>query len=170
MSMKKELDRVVAACEACATDDDSSIDEHMATCPVCVDQGKKVVEISQMIQTFQLMAAKPEEDRHNILAARMNGFLSMPEEKRVDAMTDMFDTLEDLTPEQRNTIVKTRTDIITSMPKEDRNKLLGSAKEIFETWEPDRKMMEKEAIMYATDDYMMLKRMMVRRMFNKMLA
>ncbi len=47
---------------------------------------------------------------------------------------------------------------------------MGSAQEIFSTWEPDRKMMEKEAVMYATDDYMLLKRMMVRRMFKKMLA
>ena len=112
----------------------------------------------------------PEEDRKKILNARMNGFLSMPDDKRVDAMTDMFDTIEDLTPDQRNTIVKTRTDLLTSMPKDDRNKIMGSAKEIFSTWEPDRKMMEKESIMYATDDYMLLKRMMVRRMFKKMLA
>lgn len=161
---------MAAACEACATDDDHSIDEHMTACPACEDHSKKAEEISQMIQTFQMMSAKPEEDRRKILNARMNGFLSMPDVKRVDAMTDMFDTIEDLTPEQRNTIVKTRTDLLTSMPKDDRNKIMGSAKEIFSTWEPDRKMMEKEAIMYATDDYMLLKRMMVRRMFKKMLV
>ncbi len=161
---------MAAACEACATDDDLSIDEHMAACPACDDREKKAEEISQMIQTFQMMSAKSEEDRKKILNARMNGFLTMPDDKRVDAMTDMFDTIEDLTPDQRNTIVKTRTDLLTSMPKDDRNKIMGSAKEIFSTWEPDRKMMEKEAIMYATDDYMLLKRMMVRRMFKKMLA
>ncbi len=170
MSMKQELDQLAAACEVCATDDDLSIDEHMTACPACEDREKKAEEISQMIQTFQMMSAKSEEDRKKILNARMNGFLSMPDDKRVDAMTDMFDTIEDLTPDQRNTIVKTRTDLLTSMPKDDRNKIMGSAKEIFSTWEPDRKMMEKEAIMYATDDYMLLKRMMVRRMFKKMLA
>ncbi|MCK4969045.1 MAG: hypothetical protein KAS77_00905 [Thermoplasmata archaeon] len=142
----------------------------MTACPACEDREKKAEEISQMIQTFQMMSAKSEEDRKKILNARMNGFLTMPDDKRVDAMTDMFDTIEDLTPNQRNTIVKTRTDLLTSMPKDDRNKIMGSAKEIFSTWEPDRKMMEKEAIMYATDDYMLLKRMMVRRMFKKMLA
>jgi hypothetical protein len=142
----------------------------MSACPACEDREKKAEEISQIIQTFQMMSAKFEEDRKKILNARMNGFLSMPDDKSVDAMTDMFDTIEDLTPAQRNTIVKTRTDLLTSMPKDDRNKIMGSAKEIFDTWEPDRKMMEKESIMYATDDYMLLKRMMVRRMFKKMLA
>ncbi len=98
MSMKQELDQLAAACEACATDDDLSINEHLAACPACEDHGKKAEEISQMIQTFQMMAAKPEEDRKKILNARMNGFLTMPDDKRVDAMSDMFDTLEDLTP------------------------------------------------------------------------
>ena len=163
------MDLLAEACEVCAAEDDASIDQHMATCPACDDRAKKAEEISQMIQVFQMMAAKPEEDRRMILTARMDGCVSMPDDKRVDAMTDMFDTLEDLTPEQRNTIVKTRTDILTSMPKGERNKILGSAQDIISTWEPDRKMMEQEAIMYATEDYMLLKRMMVRRMFKKMM-
>jgi hypothetical protein len=150
-------------------DDDASIDEHMTNCPSCVDHSKKAEEISQMTQTFQMLSAKDEESRKKILAARMNGFLSMPDDQRVDAMTDMFDTLENLNEDQRNAVVKTRTDILTSLSKEDRQKILGSAKMIFSKWGEDRKMMEQRSLMYATQDYMLLKRMMVRRMFKKMM-
>jgi hypothetical protein len=168
--MRQDLNRLAEECEVCAMDDDASIDEHMANCPACVDHSKKAEEIAQMGQTFEMLSAKDEEARNRILTARMNGFLSMADEQRLDAMTDMFDTLEDLTEEQRNAVVKTRTDILTSLPKDDRNKLMGSAAQIFSTWKEDRKMMEQRSIMYATEDYMLLKRMMVRRMFKKMMA
>ncbi len=169
MSMRKDLNRLAAECEVCAMKDDASIDEHMDNCPSCVDHSKKAEEIAQMIQTFQMLSAKDEESRKKILTARMDGFLSMPDEQRVDAMTDMFDTLEDLNEDQRNAVVKTRTDILTSIPKDDRQKILGSAKVIFSTWDDDRKMMEQRSLLYATEDYMLLKRMMVRRMFKKMM-
>jgi hypothetical protein len=151
-------------------DDEGSIDDHMSNCPSCVDHSKKAEEISQMIQTFEMLSTKPEEDRRKILEARISGFLSMPDEKRLDGMTDMFDTIGDLNPDQRNAIVKTRTDIITSLPKKERNKMMGSAKQVMSTWDMERKMKEQEAIMFATEDYMMLKRMMVRRMFKKMMT
>ena len=169
MSMRQDLNRLAEECEVCAMDDDASIDDHMTNCPSCVDHSKKAEEISQMIQTFQMLSAKDEESRKKILTARMDGFLSMPDEQRVDAMSDIFDTLEDLNEDQRNAIVKTRTDILTSLPKDDRQKILGSAKVIFSTWDDDRKMMEQRSLMYATEDYMLLKRMMVRRMFKKMM-
>jgi hypothetical protein len=167
--MRQDLNRLAEECEVCAMDDEASIDTHLTNCPSCVDHSKKAEEIAQMIQTFQMLSAKDDESRRKILTARMNGFLSMPEEQRVNAMSDMFDTIEDLNEEQRNAIVKTRTDILTSLPKEDRQKLLGSARAIFSTWDDERKMMEQRSLMYATEDYMLLKRMMIRRMFKKMM-
>jgi hypothetical protein len=142
----------------------------MASCQPCQDHAKKAEEISQMIQTMQVLASKPEEERRMILATRISAFAGMPDEKRMEAISDMLDSLEDLSEPQRHAIVKTRTDILTSMPREQRDVLMGTLKDIMHGWSMDRKMMEQRAVMAATDDYMVLKRMMVRRMFNNLMS
>jgi hypothetical protein len=170
MSLREELDRLAEECDLCSLSDDGSLDEHLVTCPSCHDHLKKAEEVSQMIQTMKMLAAKPEEDRHKILSARIHGFTQMPDEKRYDAITDMLDALHELPQEDVNTVVRTRLDILTGLPRDERMKLLGSMKDIMQNWSMDRKMIEQQAVMTATDDYMMLKRMMVRRMFKKLMS
>jgi hypothetical protein len=170
MSMKKELATLAEACEVCAMSDDSSIDDHMLSCPSCQDHEKKAEEISQMVQTMQMLASKPEEERRLILSARIDNFASMPELKRFHAISDMLDSLEELTEEQRVTVIKTRTNILTSASKVKRDVLMGTLKDIMHDWDMDRKTMEQRAVMAATDDYMFLKRTMVRRMFKKLMS
>ena len=170
MSAKEELEKLALACEECAEKDDASLDEHLTTCPVCIDHNKKAEEIHQMLEVMQMMASKPEEERHNILAARMEKFSTMPDDERKDAISDMLDSLEELSEEDRLKIVKTRTDILTKLPKDKRKILMGTLKEAMSGWTQDRKMMEKRAVMAATQDYFIMKRMMVRMMFKKMMA
>ena len=55
------------------------------------------------------------------------------------------------------------------MPKAKREVLMGTLKDVMNEWGMDRKMMEQRAVMAATDDYMFLKRMMVRRMFKNLM-
>ena len=170
MSMKQDLANLAEACEVCAMSDDSSIDDHMLSCPACQDHERKAEEISQMIQTMRMLASKPEEERRMILTARIDNFASMPELKRFQAISDMLDSLEELTEEQRVAVVKTRTNILTSASKVKRDVLMGTLKDIMKDWDMDRKMMEQRAVMTATDDYMFLKRMMVRRMFKSLMG
>lgn len=170
MSAKEELEKLALACEECAGKDEASLDEHLTTCPVCVDHNNKAKEIYQMLEVMQMMASKPEEERHNILAARMEKFSTMPDDERKAAITDMLDSLEELSEEDRVKIVKTRTDIITKLPKDKKNILMGTLKDVMSDWTQERKMMEKRAVMAATQDYFIMKRIMVRMMFKKLMA
>ena len=117
MSMKQDFATLAEACEACAMNDDGSLDEHMSSCPECQDHEKKAEEISQMVQTMQMLASKPEEERRMILTARIENFASLPDEKRFHAITDMLDSLEELTEDQRVAVIKTRTNILTPCPR-----------------------------------------------------
>ncbi len=170
MTQREELEKLAKACEECAGKDTASLDEHLEKCPVCQDYKAKAEKINQMMEAVQMLASKPDEDRRKILGARMEQFSTMPEDKRMVAISDMLDAVSELSEEDRKKIVKTRTDIITKLPKEKRENLMGTLKKVMSTWSDERKMMEKQAVMAATQDYFILKRMMVRMMFKKMLA
>ena len=170
MTAKEELEQLAKACEECAGKDAASFDEHMESCPVCQDYKEKAEKVHQMLEVMQMMASKPEEERHKILGARMEHFSTMPDDKRLAGITDMLDSLEELSEEDRIKVVKTRTDIITKLPKEKRQILMGTLKNAMSPWSDERKMMEKRAVMAATQDYFVLKRMMVRMMFKKLMA
>ncbi|MCK5660863.1 MAG: hypothetical protein KAH86_05835, partial [Methanosarcinales archaeon] len=154
----------------CAGKDAASFDEHMESCPVCQDYKEKAEKVHQMLEVMQMMASKPEEERQKILSARMEKISTMPDDKRLAAITDMLDSLEELSEEDRIKVVKTRTDIITKLPKEKRQILMGTLKKAMSPWSDERKMMEKRAVMAATQDYFVLKRMMVRMMFKKLMT
>jgi coproporphyrinogen III oxidase-like Fe-S oxidoreductase len=100
----------------------------------------------------------------------MEQFSTMPEDKRTMAISDMLDAVSELPEQDRIKIVRTRIDIMTALPKQKKEALMGTLKKVMSTWSQDRKMMEKQAVMAATQDYFILKRMMVRMMFKKMLA
>jgi hypothetical protein len=170
MALKEEIEKLAEACGDCAEADDGSLDEHFASCPSCQEYEKKAEQMSQMVEVLQMNAAKPEEDRYKILHARLQSFVQMPDDERKDAITNMFDSLAMLSEEDRVKIVKSRTDVITKLPKEQRMKLLGTAKMIAPEWDKDRKNMEMRAIMAATEDYFLLKRIMVRKMFKNILS
>lgn len=170
MTAKEELEKLAIACEECAGKDVASIDEHIESCPVCQDYKEKAENVHQMIEAVQTMASKPEEERQKIMGARMEQFSTMPDDKRLASITDMLDSLEELSEEDRIKVIKTRTNIITKLPKEKRQILMGTLKNAMSPWSDERKTMEKRAIMAATQDYFILKRMMVRMMFKKLMA
>lgn len=169
MSMKAELEHLTHECEVCALSDEGSIDEHLESCQPCQERAKKAEEISQLIESMQVLASKPEEERRMVLATRFASFASMPDEKRRTAISDMLDSLEDLNDTQRNVIIKTRTDILTSIPKTEREALMGTMRDVMQGWSSERKLIEERSIKAATEDYMVLKRTMVRRMFMEIL-
>lgn len=170
MTAREELENLAQACEECAGKDTASLDEHLEKCPVCQEYKVKAEKVNQMMEVVEMLAAKPDGERLKILSARMEQFSTMPEDKRMEAISGMLDALGELSEEDRVKIVKTRTDIITKLPKEKRETLMGTLKKVMAEWPEERKMMEKQAVMAATQDYFILKRIMVRRMFKKMLT
>ncbi|MEE9223593.1 MAG: hypothetical protein V3U51_02470 [Thermoplasmata archaeon] len=170
MALKEEIEKLADACSACAEADDGSLDEHFASCSSCQEYEKKAEQMSQMVEVLQMNAAKPEEDRLKILHARIMSFVQLPDDERKDAVANMFDSLAMLSEEDRVKIVKSRTDVLTKLPKEQRMKLMGTAKLITSDWDDERKNMEMRAITAATEDYFLLKRMMVRKMFRNLIS
>ncbi len=170
MTTKAELEKLAEECQACADKDTASINEHLENCPLCKEHKKKAEGFNQMMEVIEMLASKPEEERAKILGARMEQFSEMPDDKRIEAIGEMLDAAGELPEDAMFKVVKTRTDIMTKLPKDKRMVLMGTLKQIMSKWPDDRKMLEKRAGMAATQDYFILKRMMVRNMFKKMLA
>jgi hypothetical protein len=170
MSMRTELDGLAMACEECAGNDASSIDDHLESCPVCKEHAAKADEIDRLLQDTKDLASKPEQDRRMVIAMRLADIKDMPEANRVSAITDLTDAIGELSEEERDRIVRTRTDLLTTLPKAEREVILSSFKQVVAQWDDNRKQAELRSIMSATDDYPLLKRRVVRRIFNDLLA
>ena len=169
MSHREELEKLAKACEECWGRDMASLDEHLERCPVCQENKMKSEKISQMMEAVHMFASKPEDERRKILGARMDQFSTMPEEKRIIAINDMLDSIAELSELDRIKILKTRADIIASLPVQKNVILMGSLKKVLAGWPEERKMLERQAVIAATQDYFILKRMIVRNLFKKML-
>lgn len=170
MTTKAELETLAEECQACADKDTASMDEHLESCPACLEHKKKAEGFNQMMEVVEMLASKPEEDRRKILSARMEQFAGMPDDKRMEAIGGMMDAAGELPEDAMFKVIKTRTDIMTKLPKDKRMVLMGTLKQIMSKWPDDRKMLEKRAVMAATQDYFILKRMMVRNMFKKIMT
>ncbi len=166
MTTRKELDMLAQECEECASKDSRSLDEHMDKCPQCRERKVKAEIHEKMVEDMQMVASKNEEDRSKILGARLETITTLPEEEKITSLIEMLDSLGELPQADMNKVVKTRTDLMMKMPREKREILITAMQKIMINWDMDRKMQEKTAIMAATQDYGLLKRVMVRRMFQ----
>ena len=167
MSKREDLERLAGECEACALRDSDSIDNHMITCPSCVDHRLKAEEIDEQVKEVRALSTVPEVERRHLIGYDVNDILNMTDAQRIDVLKDMFDNLADLNEAERTVLVKTRTDIITSLPKTERDRMMASAREIYSSYDVNRKIAEEQAILAATEDYSPLKRTMVRRMYRR---
>ena len=149
MSSKTELQNLVEACEQCAGGDVRSYEEHFASCPKCQDASQKAEKLNMQLEFMETLASKPLEQRKLLLGSRMRSFLSMPPEERKNAIEDLMDSLEDVSEDVRFAVVKARTDLMMEIPKEHRDTLMGVLGDIMQGWTPERKMMEKQAVMKA---------------------
>ena len=169
MATRTEIDRLVAQCEECAGADTRSYEEHFATCPKCQAAAEQAQHLNMQLEFLETLSSKPLEERKLLLGARMRGFMDMPEDERKEAISDLLDALSEIPEENRDAVVKARTDLMMEIPKEHRETLMGDFGDIMQGWTPERKMMEKQSVMHATDDYMFIKRMMVRKKFSKLM-
>ncbi len=170
MSHKEELEKLAKACEECSGKDSVSFDEHLDNCLACQEYKAKAEKLNQMTEAVRMLASKPDDERRKILNARMEQFFTMPAEKRILSIGDMLDLIGELSEEERIKITRTRMDIITSLPKQKRDIFMSDLKKVITGWPEERKIMEMRSVMAATQDYFILKRMIIRRMFGKMLT
>lgn len=119
---------------------------------------------------LERVSALPHEQAKLQFGARIRGFLPLPPPERKAAIANQLDALAELNEDARVKIVGVRTELLMEIPKEHRKLLLGTMAEIVHGWTPERKRVEQRAVVKATQNYMFLKRMMIRSMFNKMVA
>lgn len=170
MSLKQDIDKMAEACNTCMESDPGSMNKHIDACPSCKDHNAKLEELNHMVELLQSNAQKPEEDRYGIIRERIEDFLSLDDLQRKVAIGNMLDALSELSEDDRVKIVRTRTNVIMDMSREQRNILFGTMRDIVPEWTQERADMEMRAVVAATRDMMMLKRVMVRSMFKNILA
>ncbi len=156
-------------CEVCSMADDVSIDNHMITCPSCVEHRFKAENIEQQVEQMRALTDEEEAERRHKMGYVVNDYLNLSERQRYDAMMDMFDSVGNLDDHERTVIVKTRTDIMMALPRKERDKLMGTTKTIYSSYDQDRMEIEQKAIQSATAEYGLFKRTMVRRMYRDMM-
>jgi len=169
MSKKEEIEKLMKACEECVGKSSDSYEEHFSDCPTCKKYATEAEKLNKQLEFLEDLATKPLETRKQLLGARIRSFLSMPDDKRKEAISDLLDALEDISEDASVKVVKARTDIIMEIPKEHRETLLGVLGDIMSDWPAERKMKEKQAVMKATEDYFFLKRKMARKKFSTLL-
>lgn len=170
MGHKDELEKLAKACEECSDKDTLSFDQHLDNCIACQEYKAKAEKLNQMTEAVRMLASKPDDERRKILNARMEQFFSMPPEKRRSSIGDMLELIGELSEEERIKITKTRMDIVTNLPKEKRDVFMADLKRVIADWSEERKLMEMRSVKAATQDYFILKRIVIRRLFGKILT
>ncbi|UGV39703.1 hypothetical protein J7W08_06040 [Methanococcoides orientis] len=170
MIAEEKLEKLAKACEECIGEDSGSIDDHFEKCPVCKLYKEQAETVYCITETIKNIASKSEEERCDAICKNLDEFYGMPDDERLEAISEMLDAEGGLSEEDMFKIVTTRIDLLTKLPKEKRVLLIETLEKVMSQWPEDRKMLEKRAIMNATQDYFLLKKTLLRRMFKKMLS
>ncbi len=80
--------------------------------------------MEDMDEMIKMLANAPEEQRRAMVRQRMDMFLSMPEENRVQGMRGMLLSIGKLSPDAKTRLIKTRTEVVASYPDPERKHLL----------------------------------------------
>lgn len=169
MTTLKDLNELAKECEVCAMKDQRSINTHLNECNTCGEYFEKADSFKEDLKEIRGVTIKPDSSIHRDLNERMSKIANMDSKKRKVALKGLLDTISILSEEDRVKFVRTRTDIITGFDKIERDPILTTLSYVMKDWDKERKRIEKNSLMKATDDYPVLKKMMVRNMFNDML-
>ncbi len=80
--------------------------------------------MDDMDEMIKMLANAPEEQRRAMVRQRMDMFLSMPEENRVQGMRGMLLSIGKLSPDAKARLIKTRTEVVASYADAERKLLL----------------------------------------------
>jgi hypothetical protein len=169
MTTLKQLNELARECEACALQDSRSIAQHMKECNSCGDYREKAEIFNTTLNEMRTIASKEEFQRHRALHTKISNMANMNEDERTESMVGLFDAIAILPEKDRVKIVKTRTDVIADFPKYERDPVIKTMKMVANDWDDERKRIEKNALMKATEDYPVYKKIVIRNMFFSML-
>jgi hypothetical protein len=169
MTTLKDLNKLAKECGECALGDNRSIDKHLNECGTCSDYMKKAEMFNNALKEIRIIAMKSDDERHRELHERMSRMANMDEDSRNRAISDLLDATSILAEEERLKIVGTRTDILTNFQKQERDPIMESMLSVMSEWDKQRKSAEMRTLLKATDKYPVLKKMMIKNMFEKAL-
>ena len=169
MTTRTELERLLSECEACAGADAQGFEAHFSVCPKCREYADAAEETAEQVQFLEEVASRPLESAKQLFGARVRGILALPAEERAPAVAALLDALGEISEDARVKAVRVRTDLLMEIPKEHREALMTTLGAAMRAWPEERKAVERRAVMKATEDYFLLKRMMVRKKFAALL-
>lgn len=169
MTTLKQLNQYAKECLECALPDSRSVNQHLNECGTCGEYQQKLEIFNQKLDEIKKISEKSEDEIHRDLHERFSRIANKEETKRVEEITGLLDATVILPEDERVKIVKARTDVLTDFPKYERDPIIKTMNKVTMEWDNDRKRTERNALFRATEHYPILKKMMVRDMFNKML-
>lgn len=81
---------------------------------------------AQMEDMIKMLGKAPAKERKAMVQQRLEMFLEMPDEKRVQSIKELVTGLSKLPDKQRRAVIKTRTEVMASFPAEGTLKLFRS--------------------------------------------
>lgn len=97
-------------------------------------------------QMVKMLANAPEDQRKAMLQQRIDMFLGMPEEMRVNAMMGMVSSIAKLSPEESRRLIRTRTAVVAAYTDEQRTVLLSSRMKAGAQLPPEVHMKDMETV------------------------
>lgn len=80
--------------------------------------------MEDMDEMIKMLANAPDEQRRAMVRQRMDMFLSMPEENRIQGMRGMLLSIGKLSSDAKRRLIRTRTEVVAGYPDEQREQLL----------------------------------------------
>lgn len=169
MTTLKELNKLAIECEACAMNDHKSLNAHLKECTTCGEYFNRAETFNIYLEELKEISKKDDMDLHRTLHEKFSGIANMEDSERNEVLTGIYDAISVLPEKDRIRFVKTRTDVLTDFPKYERDPIMTSLSGIAKKWDKERISTERRYMQKATDDYPVLKKVMVRNMFDRML-
>ena len=169
MTTLKELNKLARECEVCAMKDSRSISDHLKECHTCGDYREKAEAFNKTLTDLRKLVSKEEYARHRDIHTRISRMANMEEEERMESFRNLVDATAILPEEERVKMVKTRTDVIFEFPKYERDPIIRTMKYAVSEWDKDRKRIERNALLKATEDYPIHKKLLIRNLFGTMM-
>lgn len=75
---------------------------------------------------MKMLGKAPAKERKAMVQQRLEMFLEMPDQKRIESIKELITALSKLPDKQRKAVIQTRTEVMASFPTEQRAKLFKS--------------------------------------------
>lgn len=123
--------------------------------------------VIQIAEKLKPLALKQQEKHLQILGKRFDHFCRLPIDEKVEAISKMLDSTEELSEEDIFMIITTRLDVLSKLQNEKRILLMETLNEIIHGLPDDSGIIDKCAFLSAARHYIIIKEKLNERTKNK---